>query len=283
MQKKDGHTHTMYSHHGSQESLNRYIERAIALGFDTYAVTEHAPLPEKFLANFVGPQESRDSSAMALSELDDYQAQVAHVQEKYGNQINIKRGFEVDYLLGYEPEIKQFLKQHIDWIDEIVLSVHFLPDRYGNLMPIDYEPETLSQYFATELQTPQALFAKYFDVVKKSVGFDMELDIPVRIGHITLIRKYQKYFDLPPFDDSVHRQITELLILILEKGYELDFNAAGFSKPFNGESYPTFDIVAEAHQLGLPLVYGSDAHSVDALGLHFSEMAEFLENISVDK
>ncbi|MGO3364685.1 MAG: PHP domain-containing protein, partial [Leuconostoc falkenbergense] len=89
MQKKDGHTHTMYSHHGSQESLDRYIERAIALGFDTYAVTEHAPLPEKFLANFVGPQESRDSSAMALSELDDYQAQVAHVQEKYGNQINI--------------------------------------------------------------------------------------------------------------------------------------------------------------------------------------------------
>ncbi|MGO2917138.1 MAG: histidinol-phosphatase HisJ, partial [Leuconostoc falkenbergense] len=31
MQKKDGHTHTMYSHHGSQESLDRYIERAIAL------------------------------------------------------------------------------------------------------------------------------------------------------------------------------------------------------------------------------------------------------------
>ena len=44
MIKKDGHTHTRYSHHGSDEPLEKYIERAIALGFTEYVVTEHAPL-----------------------------------------------------------------------------------------------------------------------------------------------------------------------------------------------------------------------------------------------
>ena len=34
--KKDGHTHTPFSHQNSDEPFDAYIERAIALGFDAY-------------------------------------------------------------------------------------------------------------------------------------------------------------------------------------------------------------------------------------------------------
>lgn len=280
MIKKDGHTHTRFSHHGSTEQLDEYIEHAIKLGFTEYVVTEHAPLPQKFLETFVGPDDARDNSAMAADELLLYKSEVERIQVKYGDQITIKAGFEIDYLKNYESDIRRFLKEQASWIDEIVLSVHFLPNNDGIIAPIDYDPETLSAYFSDERQNPQVLFQRYYDAVMQSVNFDTGLKIPVRVGHITLIRKYQKLLQLPPFDEAIKQQITELLQKIKQKNYQLDFNAAGFSKPYNGESYPTFDIAEQAVKMGIKLIYGSDAHNVDALGLYFDEMNHFIEEVT---
>ncbi|MGX4593937.1 histidinol-phosphatase HisJ [Leuconostoc sp. JNUCC 76] len=280
MIKKDGHTHTQFSHHGSKEQLDEYIERAIKLGFTEYVVTEHAPLPKKFLETFVGPDDARDNSAMAADELLLYKSEVERIQVKYGDQITIKAGFEIDYLKNYESDIRRFLKEQASWIDEIVLSVHFLPNNDGIIAPIDYDPETLSAYFSDERQNPQVLFQRYYDAVMQSVNFETDLKIPVRVGHITLIRKYQKLLQLPPFDEAINQQITELLQKIKQKNYQLDFNAAGFSKPYNGESYPTFDIAEQAVKMGIKLIYGSDAHNVDALGLYFDEMNHFIEKVT---
>lgn len=80
------------------------------------------------------------------------------------------------------------------------------------------------------------------------------------------------------FDESIKQQITELLTAIKQKNYQLDFNAAGFSKPYNGESYPTFDIAKQAKKVGVELVYGSDAHEVNALGLYYDEMEKLMED-----
>lgn len=271
--KKDGHTHTRFSHHGSQEPLDLYLERAIELGFTDYVVTEHAPLPEGFLATYAGPRSQDDDSAMLASELVAYKEEVARVKEKYGDKIRIHRGFEVDYLPGYEAETKAFLQENADWIDEIVLSVHFFENDHGLIGPIDYDPDQLKQFFPTELQNPQALFNKYLTAVQQSIDFDTGLSTPVRIGHITLIRKFQKYFDFPDFDQENQQKITAILTSILEKGYELDVNAAGLRKEFCGESYPNAKILRQAVALQVPMTYGSDAHTVADLGLAYDELA----------
>lgn len=54
MPKKDGHTHTQFSHHGTTEPLSAYLSHAVSQGFSDYTVTEHAPLPGAFLAQFRG-------------------------------------------------------------------------------------------------------------------------------------------------------------------------------------------------------------------------------------
>ena len=41
--KRDGHTHTEFCPHGSRESTELFIRRAIELGFETYSLTEHPP------------------------------------------------------------------------------------------------------------------------------------------------------------------------------------------------------------------------------------------------
>ncbi|MDR3191069.1 MAG: histidinol-phosphatase HisJ [Lactobacillaceae bacterium] len=281
MLKKDGHTHTQWSHHGSTEDLSKYIERAIELGFTEYVVTEHAPLPAQFLADFKGPVQSRDESAMRADELSAYKTAVEAVQAKYGAQITIKRGFEVDYLQAYEAETRQFLRDNADWIDEIVLSVHFLPNANGLLAPIDFAASALETYFADDLLTPQQLFARYFKAVQQSILFDTGLaDKTVRIGHLTLIRKYQKKLNLPAFDATIQQMIDETLALIKARDYQVDFNSAGYRKEYNGEPYPTVPIIKQVQALGIPIVYGSDAHQVRDLGTYFTEMGEILEGNS---
>ncbi|CAK1228355.1 histidinol-phosphatase HisJ [Fructobacillus evanidus] len=274
--KKDGHTHTRFSHHGSQEPLDLYLERAIELGFTDYVVTEHAPLPDAFLAAYTGPRSQDDDSAMLASELTAYKAEVARVKEKYGNQIRIHQGFEVDYLPGYEAETKAFLQENANWIDEIVLSVHFLRNSSGLIGPIDYDTDQLKQFFPVELQNPQVLFNKYVTAVQQSIEFDTGLSTPVRIGHITLIRKFQKYFGFPDFDQENQRKITAILTSILAKGYELDVNAAGLRKEFCGESYPDAKILRQAVELQVPMTYGSDAHAVADLGLAYNELSTII-------
>lgn len=275
MIKKDGHTHTRFSHHGSHEKLEKYIERAISLGFTEYVVTEHAPLPQKFLAEFTGPTDSRDNSAMHLDELPLYQQDVKAVQEKYGSQISIKSGFEIDYLSDYESDIRQFIIAQSEWLDELVLSVHFLPNHDAFVAPIDYDPETLNTYFPEIKQAPQSVFKNYFDTIQKSLDFAETLpkNVVIRIGHMTLIRKYQKYFNLPKFDSNNQTLIDQLLLKIKQNDFQLDFNTAGFAKSYNGEAYPTPDIVRKGQQLGIKFIYGSDAHEVSAVG-QFYDLAE---------
>lgn len=277
MLKKDGHTHTKWSHHGSNQSLEEYIERAIALGFDEYTVSEHAPLPLDFLKNSIGPI---DDSAMHWEELNDYQAEVTRLKKKYAAKINIKQGFEIDYIADYEPQIRVFLRDNSDWIDEIVLSVHFMKNRAGQLYGIDYSPELLAEGFKLELANPQELFQRYYATLAQSVEFITGLpqNINIRIGHMTLIRKYQKYFDLPDFDHNIYSTIRDILEMLHNRHYQLDFNAAGISKPYNGEPYPSLDIAKAAHEMGITLVYGSDAHQVQDVGQHFDIIQQAMQS-----
>jgi len=272
MIKKDGHTHTQFSHHGSHEPLDDYIERAISLGFTEYVVTEHAPLPTMFLEHFTGPSEARHGSAMLITELAAYQKEVKRVQLKYADQIAIKSGFELDYLENYETELRQFIIMQADWLDELVISVHFLPNHDKLVAPIDFDPDTLAKYFPEIHSLPQTVFKNYFNTVQKSVRFAATLpnDIVIRIGHMTLIRKYQKYFNLPKFDVDNQLRIDDLLMQIKNDHFQLDYNAAGLMKPYNGETYPTLDIVQKANDLGIELVYGSDAHEVSAVAQFYN-------------
>ena len=43
--KRDGHIHTPFCPHGTKDSFEEYIEKALSLGFKEISFTEHAPLP----------------------------------------------------------------------------------------------------------------------------------------------------------------------------------------------------------------------------------------------
>lgn len=268
--KKDGHTHTPFSHQNSDEVFDAYIERAMTLGFETYTITEHAPL-------LSGLSLPGDYAVVTDEDIVQVKRETARLIKKYKQQITITKGFEVDYLANNEVNMRRFLRDNQTWLDEIVLAVHFIPDDVGELRPIDYTAEYVSAHFSNLLADPQKFYQRYFQTVAQSVEAVIGLDMPVRIGHLGLVKKFQKVLNLPDYSDEIYRQIGDILQMIQARGYQLEFNAAGLSEPENGEAYPDNDIITAAQDMGIPIIYGSDAHRVHDIGRHFDLLKEVLK------
>lgn len=259
---KDGHVHTPFCPHGTKDEFVEYIDRAISLGFKEITFTEHAPLPE----GFYDTTPAQDSG-MKNEELEDYFNVISQLKEKYRDRIVVNCGLEVDYIEGYEKETATFLDQIGDKLDDAILSVHFL--RFGDSYDcLDYSPE----FFEKMIQkygSINAIYQNYFRTLLKSVHANLGVYKPKRIGHITLVRKFHRRF---PTNYDYRYEIVEILKCMKEYGYEMDYNGAGMNKPLCRETYPPQSIAKEAIKLGIPLIYGSDAHQVKELRQGFDDL-----------
>lgn len=267
MLKQDGHSHTEFCPHGSGDDVELMIQKAIRLGFKSYSVTEHAPLPPAFRQEYAGAETGYTEASMAMSDLPAYFKKIHQMQTKYGAQIHINVGFEVDFLPHHVQWTRDFLNEYGPQTTDNVLSVHFMQGTDDQFWCVDDTLEDFKRGLLTPAADGQALYRQYFNAVIEAVTADLGQYAPKRIGHITLIKKFQDYFGLPrTYDEQTRQSITALLQAIKQQGRELDYNAAGLYKEFCNETYPDLPILKQARQLQIPLVYGSDAHSIKEVG-----------------
>lgn len=277
MIKIDGHTHTELCPHGTGEKTSLMIERAIRLGFTEYHLTEHAPLPVGFLANYAGDPENVKTASLSWDQLDDYFALGRRLQRKYHDRIKITVGFEVDYLEDYEEDIRAFLQKVAPQTANNIISVHYLKDSAGGYYGIDYSPAELKAGFGDELTDVQQLYQRYFRAVLASVQADWGAKAIAKIGHMSLIKKYQDYFGLPTDFSQINMNLVgQILEVAQQKKLKLDFNSAGLYKPYCNDLYPGRQIIAQARQLGIPFEFGSDAHGVSEVGRGY-HLFEYLD------
>ncbi|KGR77521.1 histidinol-phosphatase HisJ [Ureibacillus manganicus] len=257
--KRDGHIHTPFCPHGTTDSLVQYVEKAIESGFSEITFTEHAPLP----TNFLDPTPDKDSG-MDPKLLKSYIENVTEIKSTFASKIKINIGLEIDYIPGYETETIAFLNIVGPLLDDAILSVHFL--KWENeYCCIDYSKEVFLD-FAKKVGSVDAVYDLYYETVRKSIEVNLGKYKPRRIGHPTLIHKFQLAHGVK-IDDT--NNIKEILLLMKEKGYELDLNSAGLSKVDCQEPYPPLPMIEYARSIELPMVFGSDAHSVKDLHQHY--------------
>ena len=254
---KDGHVHTSFCPHGTKDSLDEYIQRALELGYTEITFAEHAPLPE----GFIDPTPMKDS-AMRYEDLEPYFQSIEEAKARYRGKIKINIGFEIDFIEGYEEQTANFLGKFGPRLDDAILSVHFLKNPAGEYDCLDYSPdkygEMVKQYGSVE-----RVHRHYYQTVLKSLKTNLGPYKPIRIGHITLANKFRLKY---PIVQEFTEEILEILKTVAENGYELDYNGAGTAKPLCREPYPPAWVISEAEKLGIRLVYGSDAHQAKELG-----------------
>ncbi|MCV3741658.1 histidinol-phosphatase HisJ [Lentilactobacillus hilgardii] len=276
MLKREGHSHTEFCPHGSGDDVELMIQRAIHLGFKEYSITEHAPLPPELQNEYAGQKTGLTEASMSMSDLDAYFKKMTLMKTKYADQIHIHIGFEVDYLADFVSWTRDFLDEYGPRTDDNILSVHFMKGKDDKYWCLDDTMQDFEIGLLSESENAQTLFATYFNLVDESVTASLGQYAPNRIGHMTLIRKFQDRFNLDSqYNETNQKLIQEILRKILDRGLQLDFNAAGLYKAYCNQPYPNFKIAIQAQQMGIQLIYGSDAHSVAEIGHGYHGLAEF--------
>lgn len=251
---RDGHIHTPFCPHGSNDKMEEYIEEAIRLGREEISFTEHFPLPKDIINPIFAAE-----CAISEDRVRTYLEAVEVVQERYKDKIKINKGFEVDYIEGHEEEIKILLNQYGPQIEDSILSVHFVYYE-GQYYGIDYKPDV--ERLLTYLPSVAMMYDLYFETVLRSIEADLGLYKPKRIGHPSLIRIFQKEW---PIDYDDHGLYEKMIQAIKEREYEIDFNVAGLRKELCRETYPSHKLLSLMKKYDVPYVCGSDSHTVGQL------------------
>ncbi|RDY24159.1 histidinol-phosphatase HisJ [Romboutsia maritimum] len=258
---KDGHIHTPYCPHGSNDSFEEYIERAIEVGLTEITFTEHLPLPD----NFEDPSPKKDS-AMSIKDINCYIKTVNKLKEKYKDKIKINLGVEVDYLEGYEKEIKEVLNTYGHEFDDAILSVHIL-NVGKQYYCMDFSKDEFKK-ISTLLGGVDNVYYKYYKTLKKAIDADLGQYKPKRIGHLNLVRKFNQIY---PYDYKNNIVLEEVVKSIKEKGYEVDYNVSGARYEYCKEPYISGYLLKLIQKYDIPMVLGSDSHRAKDIGRYMVE------------
>ena len=263
MTKWDGHTHSQFCRHGSREKTTAMIEKAIGLGFEKYSITEHAPVPSQVIPD----EELRSDFGLNWDELGDYFAHIDELKRIYGNRIELLAGLEIDYLIGFKDYTEDLLARCAKNLEDIIVSLHFISWN-NDLLPIDYSLESFEELIGC-FGTIDKVHLAYWDTIKQLVVNEFRGLKNKRIGHIALINKFSKEFPPTIPEYRTNAFYKEIFSLIKENAWSIDFDVAGLNYETCGESYLPDCMAFWCNQLDIELVYGSDAHSVEAVGKHY--------------
>ena len=256
MIKRDGHIHTPFCPHGTRDTLEAYVIEAIRLGREEITFTEHFPLPSG-----VTTESFARECSLSNEEIPLYLEAVNEIKNKFEGKIKINKGFEVDYVEGFEEEIIKQLNRYGKDIEDAILSVHFV--RYeGKCYAIDYLPDF--KVLLNKMGHLEGLYDLYFKTILKSIEADLGPFKPKRIGHPSLIRIFNQKYPICYDDKGLFSKIVSKM---LEEGYEADFNVAGLRKADCKETYPSGKLLELMKEYNIKCVGGSDSHEVVQMAL----------------
>ncbi len=256
-----GHSGQFCEH--ARGSLRETIEAAIAVGYQTFGVSEHAPrTEERFLYD---TELAKGYSVDRLTrEFDEYAAEVSKLAAEYADRITTLRGFEADVVPSaeYRRLMPAWFRQY--GFDYMVGSVH-----YVNEISIDGP----SLEFAKSVESCGGLetfCVKYYETVAEMIAALK----PHVVGHLDLVRR-----NAPPDADLSTPRIRRAADCALEAAREygsiLDLNTAGWRKQLGGP-YPAPWLVRRAAAVGVPFCFGDDSHGPSEVGAGIDEARAYL-------
>ena len=109
------HIHTVRCGHASADPAEAYVQAACRLGLKRVTFTDHGPFPGNPF-----------SGRMRMEELDGYEKELKALRKKYGGQIDIRIGLEIEYL----PEYRSYYEMLHERFNLLLLGQHHtsLPD-----------------------------------------------------------------------------------------------------------------------------------------------------------
>jgi len=242
--KRDFHIHMNILK--KPETVDEFVETAIAKGFEEICITDHMPL-----------RRSGAFDRIPAGSVGEYCEAVGLLAERYSGRIVIKTGIEIDHHPEVIAEIEEVLKQGS--FDYVIGSTHMHLFGYREGM-------RFSEFVERSYKNVQdAVKTGYYDTV----------------SHINMYRWVLSRTNRFPFEDDCGNDpyfaelIEETLLSIKKSGMKLEINphyatATGDLK----DMYPSERILLKAIDFGVDFIFGSDAHSPDQVGDLYERLVE---------
>jgi histidinol-phosphatase (PHP family) len=236
----DYHMHTSLS--DGEGDVDAFVAHAAVLGLAEIGITDHL-VPRGW-----------DDDGYGLHDQDvaGY-ARLVRAAARRSTGPRVLVGVEVDYVPGAEAELEELLAR--ERFDYVIGSVHFAGD-----LPID-----VSSY----LNDPRwddvdAVFRTYWETVARAAAWG-RFDV---VGHLDLPKKSGRH----PAEAPTAAE-DAALAAIKAAGLAIELNTSGL-RSGAGEAYPGPSLLARAAALGIPLTFGSDAHSPGDVGRDFARAVD---------
>ncbi len=199
-----------------------------------------------------------DDWRMRFDDLAEYVEKVRRAQKEHP-QLTIRLGLEVDFIPGHEEWIRELAGRH-PW-DYFIGSVHYVSDSWD----LD-NPKKLSLWKERDAFEVWTMYFERLTMAAESKLFEI-------IGHADLPKK----FGFIPHQDCT--QLFENFLKAAQKAdVAIELNTAGLRKDCK-EIYPSPKILRLAHQHGVPITFGSDAHAPNEVGLDLPCAVELARSV----
>ena len=245
------HTHSVLC--DGKDTLEEMVQTAIEKGFDSIGFSGHSFMD--IYAEF----------SMSEEKVAQYKAEIARLQQVYGDRIQIFCGLEKDNYTTLSTE----------GYDYLIGSVHVMKHEKG-LLFIDWTAECTRENIEKVFGGDGIAYAKcYFDAVADLPNHG-SFDI---LGHFDLLTKFnEKEPDL--FDTSCaeyRAAATKTAEALVGKVKFFEINTGAISRGYRTTPYPDPYIIKEMKRLGFCAIISSDCHDRNFLDCGYEDAKRLLK------
>lgn len=263
----DCHTHTHNSFDAENDTVKERCERAIELGMDAMAVTDHCEANRFYDMEHYGVTEPSENDVYNYKK--DYENSVSEVtlaKEEYKNRFNLICGVELGQATADNAVADIILADKR--IDFIIGSMHELPGR-EDFYFLDY----------SKLDVNKLMEENFNEVYKlcKQDKFDV-------LGHLTYSLRYIEGEQGIKVDINKYKDIiAEIFSVVIHNKKGIEINTSGLRQKY-GKTFPSLEYIELYKDLGGEIItLGSDCHCTADLGAGISQGIEIARKAGFEK
>lgn len=235
------HSHSLYC--DGHAPIKAFLDEAVKLGFTSYGVSPHAPLP--WVTRW----------SMMMLELPVYLYEMKMLKSQYKDKLELYCGFEIDYIDSDINPLAEIFNNN-DAIDYKIGSVHLIKNQSGLLTDIDLNTEKFRKVLVNVFDNDiEYVISKYFETELEMLntgGFDI-------VGHLDKISHNVESCKKGITSSKMYLDyISRIIELAIQKDYIIEVNTKAFNKQgitFIGQEH--YPLLAEAKA---KVIVNSDSH-----------------------
>lgn len=256
MIRSNYHTHSTFC--DGANTLEEMVQAALGAGFTDLGFSSHFPLPYE------------NDWTMVSSDLEDYQAAVRSLKEKYQGALAISLGTEIDYLLEL-GDYSSFANESLSHFDYIIGAVHTMglrPNGCHGDIDGPYEDFVLgfNEIYGGD---PKKLVRAYY----RAIGEMAVKCRPQIIAHLDIVKKNNvddRFFNEE--ENWYKEAVEEALDAIVAACSIVEINTGGMPRYGERCLYPHPWIMERLREKKIPITVSSDSHQIATINYYFTEI-----------